>query len=106
MSGRRSLALGVLIVGVGLLVAVTAHPQQRPPETPPDPVQRLANLERSLSFAEQTLARKVDELMLFQRLEDVAVVDRVRYTGPPPRVVKNPTAPVARNPVIIPAYTF
>ncbi len=107
MSGRRSLALGVLIVGVGLLVAVSAHPQQRPPETPPDPVQqRLTSLERSLRFAEQSLARKVDELMLFQRLEDVAVVDRVRYTGPPPRVIKTPTAPGAKNPVIIPAYTF
>ncbi len=107
MSGRRSLALGVLIVAVGLLVAVTAHPQQRPPETPADPVrQRLTSLEQALSFAEQTLARKVDELMLFQRLEDLAVVDRVRYTGPPPRVIKNPTGPGAKNPVVIPAYTF
>jgi dipeptidyl aminopeptidase/acylaminoacyl peptidase len=30
----------------------------------------------------------------------------VRYTGPPPPRPKNPTAPGAKNPVVIPAYTF
>jgi dipeptidyl aminopeptidase/acylaminoacyl peptidase len=44
--------------------------------------------------------------MLFQALSEVAQVDRVRYTGPPPRVAKNPTAPGAKNPVVISAYTF
>ena len=44
--------------------------------------------------------------MLFRRLEDLAEVDKVRYTGPPPRVIKNPTAPGASNPVIVTAYTF
>jgi dipeptidyl aminopeptidase/acylaminoacyl peptidase len=107
MSTRRSVRVGVLIVCAGLLAAATARPQQRPPEPPPDALrQRLARLEQSLTFAEQALARKVDELMLFRRLEDLAVVDRVRYTGPPPRVVKSPTAPGAKNPVVIPAYTF
>jgi dipeptidyl aminopeptidase/acylaminoacyl peptidase len=63
-------------------------------------------LGRSLSFTEQFLARKIDEQMLFQALADLAVVDKVRYTGPPPRVQKNPTAPGAKNPVVIPAYTL
>jgi dipeptidyl aminopeptidase/acylaminoacyl peptidase len=65
-----------------------------------------AGLGRSLNFTEQLLARKIDEQMLFQALADIAVVDKVRYTGPPPRVAKNPTAPGAKNPVVIPAYTF
>jgi dipeptidyl aminopeptidase/acylaminoacyl peptidase len=65
-----------------------------------------AGLGRSLNFTEQLLARKIDEQVLFQALADVAVVDKVRYTGPPPRIAKNPTAPGAKNPVIIPAYTF
>lgn len=78
--------------------------QSRPVED--EAAQRLSGLERSLSHAEQLLARKLDEQMMFQRLQDVAVVDKVRYTGPPPRVVKNPTAPGAKNPVIVPAYTL
>jgi dipeptidyl aminopeptidase/acylaminoacyl peptidase len=72
----------------------------------PEPPDRIANLERSLSFTEQGLARQLDQQFLFRRLEDIAVIDAVRYTGPPPRVIKNPTAPGAKNPVIVPAYTF
>jgi dipeptidyl aminopeptidase/acylaminoacyl peptidase len=34
------------------------------------------------------------------------VVDKVRYTGPPARVIPNPTGQGASNPVIITAYTF
>jgi dipeptidyl aminopeptidase/acylaminoacyl peptidase len=95
------------IVCAGLLAVASARPQQGRPEAPADAVrQRLTGLEESFAFAEQALARKVDELMLFRRLEDLAVVDKVRYTGPPPRVVRNPTAPGAKNPVIVPAYTF
>jgi dipeptidyl aminopeptidase/acylaminoacyl peptidase len=85
----------------------TARPQQHSPEAPANPVrQRLAALGQALDFTGQVLERKLDEEMLFRRLDDLAVVDRVRYTGPPPRIVKNPTAPGARNPVIVPAYTF
>jgi dipeptidyl aminopeptidase/acylaminoacyl peptidase len=74
-----------------------------PPATADD---ERANLRQYLNFTEQLLARKIDEQMLFQALSEIAQVDRVRYTGPPPRVAKNPTAPGAKNPVIIPAYTF
>jgi dipeptidyl aminopeptidase/acylaminoacyl peptidase len=55
---------------------------------------------------EETLAKDVDDLMWFRRLEGSADIDIVRYTGPPPRVVGNPTGQGARNPVIVTAYTF
>src|SRR5262245_8190331 len=106
MCGRRSAGLAALPLAFGLVLVAAAQSRQRPAEAPADPVQqRIANLERSLSFAEQSLARRVEELTLFQRLQDLAVVDKVRYTGPPPRVIKNPTGPGAKNPVIVPAYT-
>ena len=35
-----------------------------------------------------------------------AEMDKVLYTGPPPRVIKNPTAQGAGNAVILSAYTF
>lgn len=104
---RKPAALAVLILATGL-VAVSPVRSQKSATEAPDVVgqPRLADLERSLSFAEQTLSRQIDQQMLFRRLEDVAVVDVVRYTGPPPRVVKVPNAPGAKNPVVIPAYTF
>ena len=80
--------------------------QSRKVDPPANADEERANLGQSLNFTEQLLARKIDEQMLFQALSEIAQVDRVRYAGPPPRVAKNPTAPGAKNPVIIPAYTF
>jgi dipeptidyl aminopeptidase/acylaminoacyl peptidase len=94
------------MVCVGLWAAAVARTQTR--ESPPaDPVrQRLDSLEQALSFAGDVAARRADEEAIFRRLDDLAVVDKVRYTGPPPRVIPNPTAQGAGNPVIISAYTF
>ena len=52
------------------------------------------------------MVRIADGQFLFQRLGDLAEVDLVRYTGPAPRVNKNPTGQGAGNPVVINAYTF
>jgi dipeptidyl aminopeptidase/acylaminoacyl peptidase len=96
-----------LILCIGLLAVSAVRPQAQPAQPPPDPTrQRLHELSESLRYAEESLKRSVDEQMLFHRLEDLAEVDKVRYTGPPARVVKNPTAQGAGNPVIITAYTF
>src|SRR5262245_20162678 len=92
---------------LGVLAVPAARTQQRPADPPPDPVkQRLDGIAQSLSFGEESLAKRVDEQMMFHRLEDIAEVDKVRYTGPPPRVIKNPTGQGAGNPVILTAYTF
>jgi dipeptidyl aminopeptidase/acylaminoacyl peptidase len=107
MSRRTFLAVCGSVVCVGWLAVAAARPGPRAAKAPADPVrQRLDNLEEALRFAEESLARNVDDLMLFRRLEDLAVVDKVRYTGPPPRVVKNPTAQGAGNAVVLSAYTF
>ncbi len=69
----------------------------------------VRKLERFIEDQRHTtdaLARQVDDLMFFQRLGDVAEVDLVRFTGPPPAYEKSLTAQGAGNPVIVPAYTF
>ncbi|MEW6210885.1 MAG: hypothetical protein AB1631_21145 [Acidobacteriota bacterium] len=68
--------------------------------------ERLRALQDSLTFLEQRLAKDIDDLMWFRLLDDIADIDKVRYTGPPPRVIPNPTGQGAGNPVIITAYTF
>jgi len=93
-----------LAMVVLLAVNLSALAQERPPA---DPVQeRLRGLQETLNFLEQRLAKDIDDLMWFRHLEDIAEIDKVRYLGPPPRVVPNPTAQGAGNPVIISAYTF
>ena len=107
MSNKLPAAACGLLVALGLLAAAGARPRPQAAETPADALhKRVQELEQSLQFAEESLRRDLDERTLFRRLEDVAVVDFVRYTGPPPRVIKNPTAQGAGNPVIVPAYTF
>jgi dipeptidyl aminopeptidase/acylaminoacyl peptidase len=106
MFTRKSAAIAGSIFCLVLLIASIARPQPRDPEKPLDGGRRSHNLEESLRFAEESLTRNLEEQTLFRRLEDLAEVDKVRYTGPPPRVIKNPTAQGAGNPVIISAYTL
>jgi dipeptidyl aminopeptidase/acylaminoacyl peptidase len=108
MFGRRFAVACGLIIGMGLVAVPGARPQQQgKPEAQAEPVKEpLRNLEESLKFAQESLTKHNDDLMLFRRLEDLAEVDKVRYTGPPPRVIKNPTGQGAGNPVVLNAYTF
>jgi dipeptidyl aminopeptidase/acylaminoacyl peptidase len=91
-------------IGLGWLVLPVARSQE--PKLADPTRHRPDSVAATVSFAEALLTRRLDEQALFQRLADLAEVDVVRYTGPPPRVIKNPTGQGAGNPVIIRAYTF
>ena len=93
---RRVYLLAVVVALAGVMLALGAARSQPPKAAPPAVAEdERASIGQSLNFTEQLLARKIDEQMLFQALSDVARVDKVRYTGPPPRVAKTPTAPGA-----------
>jgi len=83
-----------------------ARPQPRPADRPATVDDERPRLGQALDFAEQLLSRKIDEQFMLQALGEIAQIEKVRFTGPPPRVAKNPTAPGAKNAVIIPAFTF
>jgi len=66
-------------------------------------------LERAVEEQKHTmdvLARQVDDLMFYQRLGDIAEIEIVAFTGPPPRNTPNPTAQGAGNPLVLRAYVF
>lgn len=75
-----------------------------PPAAGAPPAPAAAAEQRDQQY--DSLAKAVDDLLWYQKVGDVAEVDKVRLTGPPPRNVPNPTAQGAGNPVIVPAYTF
>ncbi len=100
MMRKRTLVLAFGLVGVGLPVAAQE-------EASVERVQRL--LERhveSLNHEIDVLNRRIDDIMFFQRLGDVAEIDIVRLTGPPLRHQPNPTAQNAGNPFRFTAYVF
>lgn len=88
------------------LYAQTAPSSQTTSSPASELSERVRMLEENLRFSDQGLAKSIDDLLWYQKLGDVALIDKVRYTSKPPHVVKNPTGQGATNPVIIPAYTF
>jgi dipeptidyl aminopeptidase/acylaminoacyl peptidase len=92
-----ALSVALVILSSGPIAAQTTN----------NPVEdRLRTLEESVRYADEHLAKAIDDLMWLRRLEEVAVIDKVRFTGPPPRATNNPTAQGAGNPLVITAYTF
>ena len=89
-------------VVVLIITAVCGYPAEK---TTSD-ADRIRALEESLDFLEHRLAKRIDDLTWFQRLGDIALVDKIRYTAPPTRYVPNPTGQGASNDIIVPAYTF
>jgi dipeptidyl aminopeptidase/acylaminoacyl peptidase len=103
---RRFISVATLLL-LTVSFSASALSQERQPAQPPNPLEdRLRALQEAMSFLEQRLAKDIDDLMWYRLLDDLAQIDRVRYTGPPPRVIPNPTAQGAANPVIVTAYTF
>lgn len=69
----------------------------------------IRKLERAVEDQKHTtdmLSRQIDDLMFYQRLGDVAAIELVSFTGPPPRNMPNPTAQGAGNPLVLRAYVF
>ncbi len=69
-------------------------------------VEELKRQQEMLMHAFNSLQKSVDDILWFQRVGDVAYVDKYRITGPPPRRIPNPTAQGAGNPVVFWVYTF
>ncbi len=94
-----------------LLLFIAVLGLQRPlqaqaPTSSADLNSRIQSLEQNLQFVEQGLSKTIDDLLWYEKLGDIALLDKVRYTSKPPHNVKNPTGQGALNPVVIPAYTF
>ena len=71
-----------------------------------DLTQRLQSLEESYGHTDAKLSRQLNELLWCQRLSDVARVDKIRFTGPPPTDTNGIAPPPGSNDVIISALTF
>ena len=52
------------------------------------------------------LAKAIDDILWYNKVGDVANIDKVYIVGPPPAKVKNPTAMGATNPVKFWSYIF
>lgn len=53
-----------------------------------------------------SVRKDIDDWMWFSRMDDIAAVDKVRFTSPKPARMSNPTGQGYGNPLIMSAYTF
>jgi len=91
-----------IYVTFALLFAATISQAQDVPE-----IKALINDQNTfLQHRLDEVEKKVDDLLWFQRVGDVAFVDKVFITGPPRANVKNPTAMGANNPLKFWTYVF
>lgn len=58
------------------------------------------------NFGLDQAIKKIDDLLWYQKLGDIAEIDKCEYAGLPSSHVKNKKAPGAMNPLLIHAYTF
>src|ERR1051325_10394094 len=67
---------------------------------------RLHSLEESFGQLDAKLSRQINELLWRQKLSDIAVVDKVLFTGPAPHGTNGIAPPAGSNEVVISALTF
>ncbi len=89
-----------------LLLPLSGGTGQERGNVAPDPARDLERRFESLNHRVDQLEKSIDDLLWFQRVGDVADIDKVYIVGPPPARVKNPTAMGANNPLKFWAYTF
>ena len=91
-----------LYISFALLFAATISRAQDAPE-----IKAMINDQNTfLQHRLDEMDKRVDDLLWFQRVGDVAFVDKVFITGPPRTNVKNPTAMGANNPLKFWSYVF
>lgn len=76
-----------------ILVAVFVTPLKGQEARATEDVRRLLQQHvESLNHEIDVLNRRIDDVMFFQRLGDIAEIDLVSFTGPPRHYQPNPTA--------------
>src|SRR6266446_323407 len=96
---RSALKIALLILGI--LSGSFREALTQPPE-PSLVEQRLNGLDESVNFAQQKLTKNISDLLWFQRMQDIAVVDKIHYVGPPP--INPIQRKITTNGIVIPAY--
>lgn len=96
----------IFVFSLCLLLVPGALAQARGGAVPAAPGAAPSPAEPEPNHANDTLLKAIDDLLWYNKAGDIAEINKVRFTGPPPRYNPNPTGQGAGNPMIIPAYTF
>ncbi len=91
----------LLIAALLLATPLAALAQSDPPAKTPAP-----SIFSGPDSAADVILKRIDDLLWYQKLGDIAEVDKSEYTGEPNPHLKNKKAPGAANPILLHCYTF
>ena len=94
--------LPVLLLGISCMNAAISQ------EDTAQEIEQLKNQISNLRHTYDRMQKSIDDLLMFERVGDVAFIDKVRLTGPPKpdRVEKNKDRQGYGNPLQFQAYMF
>jgi len=95
-----------VVLGLILLSLLPLAAQNDPGTVKKDEKELIQRSFETLDHRLDQLEKAVDDLLWYQKVGDVALIDKVFHVGPPPANIKNPTAMGARNPVKFWSYIF
>jgi len=101
---QRPLLLALALIAVLALAGILSRASGQAEKGDPASIieQRFEALDQRLDVLQKAL----DDVLWYDKVGDVATIDKVYGVGPPPAKVKNPTAMGARNPVKFWSYIF
>jgi dipeptidyl aminopeptidase/acylaminoacyl peptidase len=102
----KILRVGLAVAGAMLVVSASLSQPVDGGDDLAKEIHDLKAAQQDLDHRLDELAKAVDDIAWFERVGDVATVDKWRITGPPDANPRNPTAPGATNPVKFYTYTF
>jgi dipeptidyl aminopeptidase/acylaminoacyl peptidase len=106
MPKKSLLFMMALILVVHLAFLMPLAGQNSPGSDKKNEKAALAEHFAALGHRLDVLEKAVDDLLWYQKVGDVALIDKVFHVGPPSANIKNPTAMGAGNPVKFWSYIF
>lgn len=96
----------VIILIIVLISFATISAQENESTKSISIIKTLEKKNENLNHRIDVVQKKVDDLLWFQRIGDIAFIDKVYLAGPPRWKIKDTTAQGAKNPLKFWAYVF
>jgi dipeptidyl aminopeptidase/acylaminoacyl peptidase len=89
-----------------LSVGLVAHAQGARPATPATPAATPTPAPGGGGGDNDVVLKRIDDLLWYQKMGDIAEIDKSEIAGLPPAHPRHPKEPGATNPLLIHVYTF
>ncbi len=103
MTTRQGLGVLAILLLSGLCAGLRAQPPQDEQKAVKETIDKRFE---ALGHRLDQLEKGLDDVLWYDRVGDVALIEKVFIVGPPPANVPNPTAMGAKNPVKFWSYVF